>query len=904
MSSKTRVALGRATLLVLAWSALSHLRLGILDLFDTNAQAAAMAPGGFIEKSNSTVVRARYSAAQIGSFLPQRGSFYFPAPYGTEGIRLTNSTDCGGGDCINSVGYSYWNNMNNSAGSNTLLAFIITSKGQGGVGPTLFSIDKTTGAVTKLGAMFASTSPYASFTGEGWYFSSTMPNALYVFRGMTLQRYDVMTHALTTVFDATAQFGSGNTVWQLHSSHDDRVHSGTLKNSAGTPLGCFAYIEDQRIFKWVPRVGAGNYDECQVDASGRYLQIKEDVDGVSGVDNRIIDLQTGVETRHPWQSGAPGHSDNGYGYTLGQDAWNNLPNAFRVYALDQTSWASAPVVYNNMDWSVVAPAHVSWSNARAGAPLSQQFACGSGANRSNTSRANEIECFRMDSSLDVLVVAPVMTDLNASGGGTDDYFKMPKGNIDPTGQFFMWTTNMGGARQDAFIVRIPSQLLVAGSGTTDTSGPSLSGIQAAAVENAGAMVSWNSSEPADSQVDYGPTATYGATTVRSAAYVMSHSQPLSGLAAGTTYHYRVRSRDNAGNLAMSSDQVFATMPNDPSRGLSAYWKLDEGAGNAVSDATGLGHDGLLLNGGLHVAGRTGLALALDGVNDVASFPHAAALDSYPLSIAFWTKTTATGLTAFVNKYAASSKNGYQVFTSGGSLCAWYFRDASNYVWDGTGCSLAVTGVNDGAWHHVAFVVDASGGRIFVDGAQRSSLAWTGAPGPATTQQALTFGSYPGTAGPTLGGALDDVRLYARSLGAGEITAIATGPSRDATAPVITQFSARPLLSGATLVGWTTDEMSDSQLEYGPTTAYGTMTPVAPTGTRSHFLTLAGLQPGTTYHCRARSKDGSGNLAMSGDYVFITAPGLGDGVTTTAEVTGGAVTPTPAASDATPPSSSM
>src|SRR6185295_4259230 len=135
MSSRTRVALGRATLLVLAWSALSHLRLGILDLFDTNAQAAAMAPGGFIEKSNSTVVRARYSAAQIGSFLPQRGSFYFPAPYGTEGIRLTNSTDCGGGDCINSVGYSYWDNMNNSAGSNTLLAFIITSKGKGGVGP-------------------------------------------------------------------------------------------------------------------------------------------------------------------------------------------------------------------------------------------------------------------------------------------------------------------------------------------------------------------------------------------------------------------------------------------------------------------------------------------------------------------------------------------------------------------------------------------------------------------------------------------------------------------------------------------------------------------------------------------------------------------------------------------------
>src|SRR5262249_30051994 len=160
-----------------------------------------------------------------------------------------------------------------------------------------------------------------------------------------------------------------------------------------------------------PRLGAGNYDECQIDASGRFLQIKEDYDGVSGVDNRVIDLTTGVEHRHPWQSGAPGHSDNGFGYTLSQDAWNNLPNAFRVYPLDQDKRASGPVVTNNMDWSVVAPAHVSWSNARSGVPLSQQYACGSGANRSNTNRANEISCFRMDSTLDVMVVAPVMTDL-------------------------------------------------------------------------------------------------------------------------------------------------------------------------------------------------------------------------------------------------------------------------------------------------------------------------------------------------------------------------------------------------------------------------------------------------------------------------------------------------------------
>jgi hypothetical protein len=40
--------------------------------------------------------------------------------------------------------------------------------------------------------------------------------------------------------------------------------------------------------------------------------------------------------------------------------------------------------------------------------------------------------------------------------------------------------------------------------------------------------------------------------------VISHSQALSGLSANTLYHYRVRSRDAAGNLATSGDSTFRT----------------------------------------------------------------------------------------------------------------------------------------------------------------------------------------------------------------------------------------------------------------------------------------------------------------------------------------------------------
>lgn len=71
---------------------------------------------------------------------------------------------------------------------------------------------------------------------------------------------------------------------------------------------------------------------------------------------------------------------------------------------------------------------------------------------------NEITCVRLDGSTDQVIVAPVMTDLDAPGGRSD-YAKSPKGNLDITGQYFIWTTNLSGNRLEAFLVKVPSQLL-------------------------------------------------------------------------------------------------------------------------------------------------------------------------------------------------------------------------------------------------------------------------------------------------------------------------------------------------------------------------------------------------------------------------------------------------------------
>jgi hypothetical protein len=419
------------------------------------------ATGGFMDSATSVGLRPRLSAGEIQTFLPARGIFTFPSPYSTLGVRLTNSSDCGGADCVLPVGYSYWSNINNHAGSDTMLIVLGLNRNKGGGGPTLFSYNKSTGDTRNLGPLFSSSSPFSWSTGEGWYFSATRPTTLYMNDGPRMLRYDVKSRVAETVFDASAQLGTDKYLWQLHSSNDDRIHSATVRRD-GTyeMLGCVVFSEvTGRATFFAKR---GDFDECQVDKSGRWLVIKENVDGRNGEDNRVIDLQTGVEQILLDPNGAAGHSDVGFGYMIAEDNYNAEPGAVRRWnlALDMQGGQPASIrgqgdlVYRLSSW-LSGIGHIAYGNAQSTTPIEQQTACASNASRQDLPRVNEIVCFRLDGSLSTLIVAPNLTDLNASGGGSDDYSKLPKGNLDPTGEYFIWTANAGTGRLDAYLVRIP-----------------------------------------------------------------------------------------------------------------------------------------------------------------------------------------------------------------------------------------------------------------------------------------------------------------------------------------------------------------------------------------------------------------------------------------------------------------
>ncbi|RLC24499.1 MAG: hypothetical protein DRH93_04425 [Deltaproteobacteria bacterium] len=77
-----------------------------------------------------------------------------------------------------------------------------------------------------------------------------------------------------------------------------------------------------------------------------------------------------------------------------------------------------------------------------------------------------------------------------------------------------------------------------------------------------ASVTWNTSEPTTSQIEYGLTDSYGNQTSADTRKVGSHRVVLSGLTAETPYHFRAKSSDGCQEV-ISSDQTFTTLEVQP-----------------------------------------------------------------------------------------------------------------------------------------------------------------------------------------------------------------------------------------------------------------------------------------------------------------------------------------------------
>jgi len=88
--------------------------------------------------------------------------------------------------------------------------------------------------------------------------------------------------------------------------------------------------------------------------------------------------------------------------------------------------------------------------------------------------------------------------------------------------------------------------------------PTITAVTTSSITSFGAIITWITNEPSDSQIEYGLTKSYGNMTPLDTILVTNHTQTIAGLSAGTTYQYRVKSRGSAGNLAGSQNFTLTT----------------------------------------------------------------------------------------------------------------------------------------------------------------------------------------------------------------------------------------------------------------------------------------------------------------------------------------------------------
>lgn len=169
-------------------------------------------------------------------------------------------------------------------------------------------------------------------------------------------------------------------------------------------------------------------------------------------------------------------------------------------------------------------------------------------------------------------------------------------------------------QQNAYTLRLTS-----GSG----SGATISNVTANGITTSGVTISWATDVPATTQVEYGTSTSYGQITSLVTSLTNSHSQAISGLTAGTLYHYRARSKTGAGIETMSGDAVFQTSTSGGGTPpvVSLILPIDgstvSGTATVTASATG----------SLPIAG---VQLLVDGVNlgaELTSAPYSLSWDT-------------------------------------------------------------------------------------------------------------------------------------------------------------------------------------------------------------------------------------------------------------------------------------
>jgi hypothetical protein len=386
--------------------------------------------------------------------------------------------------------------------------------------------------------------------------------------------------------------------------------------------------------------------------------------------------------------------------------------------------------------------------------------------------------------------------------------------------------------------------------------PTVSEVKVAAIDSDRATITWKTDVPCDSFVEFGAGENYGAVQGASALST-SHTFVITGLNSETLFHFRVRSRDQKGTLALSADNTLTT----------------------TVDTSGKNND---------------LSKTPSKISNVSATDT-----NFNSSVIIW-KTSVVSLSEI--QYGKDTNYGLTIADS-----------SANFT---TQHTVKVTGLEQGTAYHFRIKgTDLLSNTFVSDDYQLSTLSLP----QISDIEAKDVGSESATitwktnvsADSNVDYTLDGVTA---SQGSGDLVSehsvslinlkpassysfkvrvrdnygnAATSDSQsfstiiDTTPPVIKDMKseisiitdADGVSKAQAIVSWSTDEPATSQIRYAMGVAAGSEYPLSTTEdtnlTTSHVMIISELQPSATYHMKLLSKDASKNLASSDDYTVLT-----------------------------------
>jgi Concanavalin A-like lectin/glucanases superfamily len=206
----------------------------------------------------------------------------------------------------------------------------------------------------------------------------------------------------------------------------------------------------------------------------------------------------------------------------------------------------------------------------------------------------------------------------------------------------------------------------------------------------------------------------------------------------------------------------------------AYYPFDQTAGPAIPDASGNGHNGTLAGTATFPAGVIGNGLTLPGVSgDYVALPSALLQTVTDVTITLWVNVRTDHTWQRIFDFG-SSQNVYMFLTphaGTGNVARFAITTSGN----GNEQRLDAKAVLPlGTWTHVAIVLGAGGGTLYINGAvvaTNAMLALRPADLGATANNWLGRSQF--AVDPAFDGEIDELRVYNSALAASQITTIYT-----------------------------------------------------------------------------------------------------------------------------------